>query len=221
VPKYLIFPDPLDSKCELTIGNGQKLVAIPDTHSGGRKGQSFTLPSNTPQGNGAHLVITAKNKVTLDQNGILWYDDDVVDIPFPEGGACLFTDDFRLQNSSTNNIPVPPNNTDPNKDPFQIIMNTFDPIKHDLTTHDGCGKFTEDCCKALHEQHFSSWGHVKKTGAQEQYNGHAIDAVQILMSLTNAPAGIYDIIRGSQAPSAKPQFIRVDNANQNLWYYPA
>jgi hypothetical protein len=222
MPKLLIFPDPLDARCELRHddGSGLVVIAVPDTHSQGRRGQSFAIPTGLPQGHGARLFISSPGKVQLEQRGALWYDDGIVQIPFPEGGACLFTDDFRLVSMPT--VPViPDTHPDPNKDPFKIIVDTYNPTIHDLTTHDGCGKFTEDCCKALHEQHNITWGHVRKSGAQEQYNGHAIDAIQILMAVTNTPAGTYDIVQSSQSPSAKPSFNRVDDAHQSLWYYPA
>jgi len=222
VPKLLIFPDPLNARCELRHDDGGIVViGVLDTHSQGRKGQSFPIPIGLPQGHGARVFISSPGKVPLEQRGTLWYDDDTVEIPFPEGGACLFTDDFKLQNIPTptpNPIPVP---EDPNRLPFDIIMGVYHSAVYDLTTKEGCGIFTQDCCTKLHQLHSPTWGHIRKTGAQNQYNGHAVDAIQILMSLSNCAAGIYDIIVDSEASGARPGFNRTDNANQSLWFYPA
>lgn len=219
--KYLFFPDPLDSHCEFTIGDGRKFVAVPDTHSQGRKGQSVTLPSNTPQGNGAHLVITHAGKVTLDQFGILWYQDGTMaNVPFPEGGAALLTDDFRLQDIP-NAPPSNGGNQNPNLEPLNIILAVEATHQFDLTTHDGCGKFTEECCKQLHERNSKDWGHVRKFGAQEQFNGHAIDAIMLKVATPNTPAFIYDIIVNSQAPGAHAALNVASAVNESLWYYPA
>lgn len=219
---YVLFPDPIDSHCELRFDNGTIVVGVPYVHSTRRIGQKIHIPQATPQGNGANLSIT--HPVTLaviNQRGTLWYQDGNQNFPFPEGDCFIWFDDFRLQMIAPCppvNPPIPPAN---DRTPEQIIHDVYKTGLYDLTTHDGCGVFTEACCSALHDNHSVSWGHIKKTGAQEQYNGHAIDAVQLLNSMPDCDRGIYDIIRQSQAPDAQPSFNRVSDPNSLLWYYPA
>jgi hypothetical protein len=62
---------------------------------------------------------------------------------------------------------------------------------------------------------------VKKVGAQNNYNGHAVDALQLLKDTKDTKAGIYDIIFSSESPEAKIVFNRADDPAPNLWYYPA
>jgi hypothetical protein len=135
--KLFIFPEPLDSACVLTLDNGNTIIGVSDVHSSGRKGQSFTLPENSPNGNGALLRISKDKKVILVQRGILYTFDSLV---HPD--AMLTADDFRLQDEKIcpEPVPVPPNpnpnpipNPDP-LDPFGIILSTQAKEHHDLST---------------------------------------------------------------------------------------
>jgi len=221
MPKLLIFPTPLTARCELRHDGGVVLIATPDAHSGGRLGQSFGLPNGLPQGNGARLFISSPGKVPLEQRGILWYNDGTLNnIPFPEGGAAFLTDDFTLQNATTA-PPVDNGSQNPNLNPLSIILAIEATHQFDLATHDGCGKFTEECCKQLHEKHSADWGHVRKIGAQEQFNGHAVDAIMLKHPTPNTEAFIYDIIVNSQAPGAHAALNVASSVNESLWYYPA
>ena len=220
MPKFLLFPDPLTSHCELRFDNGTVMVGVPDEHSTHRKGQSMTITNGTPQGNGVNLFINAgPGKAPVNQRGTLWYQDGHQTFPFPEGDCFIWFDDFRLQD-----IPVnPPNNgtQNPNLNPLTIILAIEATHQFDLTTHDGCGKFTEECCKQLHEKHSTNWGHVRKTGAQEQFNGHAIDAIMLKVATPNTEVFIYDIVVNSQAPGAHAALNVASSVNESLWYYPA
>lgn len=84
-------------------------------------------------------------------------------------------------------------------------------------TEEGCGRFTEACCAALHEIN-PQWGHIKKVGAQNQFNGHAVDAIQLL---AGEQKGIYDIIVDSESPNAKPSFNRKGDPEPALFFFPA
>jgi len=97
--KLLIFPDPLDASCSLSMDNGLTFYGQPDTHSGGRQGQSFIIPDGTPNGWGAQLKIVKDGKVPIDQKGIL---------NIADATATLQMDDFRLQDASAA-IPPPTN----------------------------------------------------------------------------------------------------------------
>jgi len=96
----IIFPDPLDASCALSMDNGLTFYGAPATHPSGRAGQAFTIPDGTPNGWGAQLKISKDGKVPIDQKGILLLDTDAT--------ASLQMDDFRLQDASAA-IPPPTN----------------------------------------------------------------------------------------------------------------
>jgi hypothetical protein len=60
-------------------------------------------------------------------------------------------------------------------------------------TTESCGTFTELVVEVLHEQVNANYGHVKKTGAQTQYRGHAVDAL-----MYRDPKQVWDIIGGAE-----------------------
>jgi len=94
----IIFPDPLDASCSLSMDSGLTFHGQPATHSSGRAGQQFVIPDGTPHGWGANLKITKDGKVPIDQKGILLIDGAT---------ATIEMDDFRLQDASAA-IPQPP-----------------------------------------------------------------------------------------------------------------
>jgi hypothetical protein len=94
-------------------------------------------------------------------------------------------------------------------------------IPANLATVTGCGIYTEDSGRALHEEHSPWWGHIAKYGAEHQYNGHAVDALMLLVSAKGVPAGIYDIVKNSSSPEAEKAFNYVEPVKPELWYYPA
>lgn len=71
-----------------------------------------------------------------------------------------------------------------------------------LDSHDACGAFNEFAVDLLHKKD-PNFGHLKKTGAQTQYKGHAVDA-----TLYKATGQAVDLIIGSKVASpqtpAKP-----------------
>lgn len=88
----IIFPTPLDATCVLTHDTGGwTLTGVPAVHPSGRPGQSFTIPDNTPNGNGCQLSITAPKKVPLLLRGILTVGPE----PY------LRVDDFHLADANT------------------------------------------------------------------------------------------------------------------------
>jgi len=106
-------------------------------------------------------------------------------------------------------------------DPAGIVNWTYKHGTFNLGTKEGCGKFTEACCTNLHTTHSALWGHIRKSGAQNQYNGHAVDAVQLSSAVGGTNAGIYDLIFSTESPQAKPTFNPVGDPRPDLWYYPA
>jgi hypothetical protein len=215
--KLLIFPTPLDAECVLVHDSGFLVHGKPDSHPSGRPGQSFRIPEGTPDGQGCLLLVTAPKKVPIQQRGILYLASE----PF------IAADDFYLMDEKVcPPCPEPPPLPPPQpplilpgpgpwpSDPLGIIQKVYRDGHHDLSTKEGCGQFTEACCTELHNRHSLGWGHVKKMGAQNNYNGHAVDAIQY-------HAGIYDIITSSESPQARPAFNRAGDFRPDLWYYPA
>lgn len=214
--KFFIYPNPLDSLTQIQHDNGWTADLNPDVDSNGRQGKSVEVPANTPNGHGARLVVSHSNKVTSSNRGFFVYDESAK-------AWRLQVDDVTLADVVIIEVPVdpPPTDTMPT-DPAGIINYTYKHGKFDLTTKEGCGKFTEACCTNLHEYHHTAWGHVRKNPGQNQYNGHAVDAVMLLIDdLDGTKAGIYDIIVSSESSSAKPAFNYAGPSNPSLWYYPA
>lgn len=211
----MIFPTPLISLCQLQHDSGFSVDGVPDTDFNGRQGQSFTIPDGTPNGWGARLVISAQGKVSLMQRGILYFNTSTT--------AAFFADDFVLSDVQIVYVPVEPDEPDIEPiptNPAAIINWVYATGSFDLETKSGCGQFTEACVKVLHVNNSVQWGLIKKFGAQNQYNGHAVDAVMLLNTAKGTPAGIYDIIFSSESPEAEPAFNFSGPPDVNLWYYP-
>lgn len=218
--KLIIYPTPLNALCQLQHDSGYSIDGVADSDANGRQCQSFEVKEGTPNGWGARLVITSPKKVSLMQRGVLFYRDDIKH-------WVLYADDFILQDEKVcppcPEPPIPPNPPSVPTDPLGIIQWTYNHNgPFNLATKEGCGKFTEACCTNLHEYHQTSWGHIRKVPPQNQYNGHAVDAVQLLLDdFDGTKSGIYDIITSSESSEARPAFNYSGPARNDLWYYPA
>jgi hypothetical protein len=212
--EFVVFPDPLEAVVVLTLDAGAALAGVPYVDANGRPGQVCTVYDGAPNGHGAALEVSAPGYVPLKLRGVLWLNDG-------DKSARLQVDDYDLQvQGSTPGPDVPPIN--PDRSPADIIQGVYESTRADLSTHEGCGKFTEDCCTALHNEHSNAWGHIAKEPAQNQYNGHAVDAVMLLGATPDDTApGIYDIIQDSVSANATPAFNYKEGPNYELWYYPA
>ena len=126
-------------------------------------------------------------------------------------------DDVRLVAADAAPIVEPPKPTYPTGAPQDIINAVYQQGDFDLNTKDGCGKFTEACCDALHASD-QMWGHIGKNPGQNQYNQHAVDA---LMLLAGDGCGIWDIILDSESPNAQPSYSYKGEPVSELWHYPA
>ncbi len=217
--KLMIFPTPLNARCQLQHDSGWAIDGKPDTDSQGRPGQSFDVPADTPDMWGSRLVLTADKKISIMQRGLLVNNSH---------NWLFYADDFIMQDVPPPviiEVPVPPNPDPPSTalTPFQIIQGVQAKNKFDLSTKEGCGQLVEASVKELHERHSPNWGHIRKTGAQNQYNGHAVDALQLLVSVLtsngNTEQGIYDIVTNSESPDAKVAFNRQGDCRPDLWYY--
>lgn len=216
--KLIVYPDPLDSVVRIESDSGWFGILTPYTHTDGRKGQAVDVPDDIQSGWGSRLTVSHGAKVTFSNRGFLvnqsgawrFLLDDVtlLDVPKP----CPPCPDCP---------PVDPPHNMPS-DPKGIIDWTFTHGTFDLASKDGCGRFTEACCTNLHNGHAAAWGHVRKSGAQNQFNGHAVDAVMLLVPHQDGTrSGIYDLIFSSESTSAKPTFNYAGAVEQSLWYYPA
>ena len=210
-----IYARPLDSLVELTLDSGQYLSAH-STHANGRDdAHILVLPEGT-HGQGGRLTVTAEGRQGSSVRGIV--------APSDNGSPAMFLfDDFGelpLDDEASQppepETPEPPDIEATNAE--EIVHEVYNNTNHDLSTHDGCGAFTEDCCVALHENDSDLWGHIRKPDpGQNQYNGHAVDA---LMLLAGEGCGIYDIIHDSVSPNATPAYNYKGPPDPELWYYP-
>jgi len=204
--KMTIYVDPMPAQMLLTHDSGWASVGTPTLE--GRQGYMFKIPDGTAPGAGALLEIHAEGMVPISLRGILTVEGKT---------AYLRVDDFHLQPAapppSPGPSPFPPSNN-----PQEIIEWVYAQGNHDLSTHEGCGVFTESCCISLHDYNNQMWGHIRKNPGQNQYNGHAVDAIQCLAGEFN---GIWDIIHDSVSPNATPAFNHKGPADPALWYYPA
>lgn len=73
-----------------------------------------------------------------------------------------------------------------------------------LSTKDGCGIFTDAVARLLKSKD-ARFGHLKKNPGQNQYDGHAVDAV-LYLSDTPGQSVAVDIIFSSETPEAKPSW---------------
>jgi hypothetical protein len=209
---FVIYPTPLSARVTLTPDGQPGAQGVAYTAPEGRQGQVCYVADGVTSGHGASLLVEATDYVPVSARGFLVIDKDV---------ARLQVDDFFL--TEMPKAPPPPDPVDPvgNKTAPQIIDEVYRTTHPNLATKEGCGRFTEDCCMALHEQHSEAWGHIHKYEGQNQFNGHAVDAVMLLGYTPDAQAGIYDIIFSSASPEASPAFNWAGPPDYALWYYPA
>jgi hypothetical protein len=213
---FMFYPNPLSARCTLKTDDGfsgQGLHAVKD----GREGQAISVIAGHPSGHGAEFTLEANGFTTLRVRGFLVIEGDV---------ARLQVDDYTLTEVAAPPVtttPEPPTGEegpDPNANPLEMIMYVFNSTTPNLATAAGCGLFTEDCCELLHNEMHPAWGHIKKNPGQNQFNGHAVDALMLMVPSGSTAPGIYDIIQSSAAPDAKPVFNYVEPPNPDLWYYP-
>lgn len=120
-------------------------------------------------------------------------------------------------------LPPPPNPIDPGAtapNMLSTIQSVYDSQTWRLAEiyedePDGRGAFTGACVTAMHAIS-DSWGHIRKNPGQNQYQGHAVDAINWKRP-DNLTAEIYDIVSGSG--SIGWGFVDGSPANLSLWYY--
>ena len=207
---FVFYPDPPNAPITVTPDAGGSYTSVPYIYTDGRQGQVAYLADNTPENQGALLAIAAVPGYEADEmRGFLRLYPDTMT-------ARLEVDDKKLKPADAEPVPLPPGSS-----PLDIINAVYAQTQPQLWTHEGCGKFTEDCCAALHSQHSAYWGHIRKNPGQNQFNGHAVDAVQLALNVPGCNAGVYDIIYSSVSAEAKPAFNFAGPPEYDLWFYPA
>lgn len=201
-----IYATPAETIVELTLDSGA-MIAAPSSSANGRDdAHVLALPAGT-SGQGSLLTVTCVGRASQRVRGIVHPNDSA--------GAALFQfDDFgELAVATTPPRPTPPP-PNPDLDPMLVIQATYEAGDFDLSTHDGCGLFTEACGLALSQQVSPMWGHIRKTPPQNLYNGHAVDALYLL----GGPGyGVYDIIHDSMSANASPSCNWKDAGDPSLW----
>jgi hypothetical protein len=208
---FAFYPRPENSTTKLVSDDGFTGSSVPYTDpASGRKGQVVVVPDSVVSEHGATVTTEAAGFFPQRLRGFL--------ILRTDGQARLQVDDWEL---TAVPVPVEPPPTDPNMNPLQVINYVYESTKPDLKTKEGCGQFTEDCCKELHDKMHNGWGHIRKEPAQNQWNGHAVDAIMLLVQSGGTAPGIYDIIYSTESPEAKPVFNLAGPSEPEKWYYPA
>jgi hypothetical protein len=200
-----VYTNPASAEVQLTLDNGSVIDGEPTSVNNRNDAHRLTLPAGTTR-QGATLRITCDGYTPFSNRGIV--------LPADVGESTFLLDDVHLAEIAV--APTPPPSPAYPDDPADIIHAVYDDNDFDLATKEGCGEFTEACCTALHDHHSSHWGHIKKNPGQNQYNGHAVDAV---MLLTGVDCGIYDIIHDSESPNASPAYNYKGPPDNALWYY--
>jgi hypothetical protein len=210
--KFVVYPTPLTAKVTLTPDGHGTMQLVGYTAPDGRQGQSCEVSTSIPNANGATIELEANGFEKMRLRGFLVFEGEA---------ARLQVDDYVM--TETPVAPPVPGPTPPatGGSPLDIINRVYATGKYNLATHEGCGLFTEACADALHEQHSEMWGHIAKDPGQNQYNGHAVDALMLLANGPGTQAGIYDIIYSSVSYEAKPVCNYVEPPNYDKWYYPA
>lgn len=194
----------------LDVGGAVYYSQGPTTANGRDDAHLFDLPDNTPD-QGSLLHVEAEGYYPFDGRGILVPDGDMAAFEF---------DDIHLQPVVLPTLPDHP--TPPNPaDPLSVIQWVYDGgtgVTFDLLTKGSCGQFTEACALALFRDTKITWGHLLKVPGQNQWNGHAVDAIHQVA--VGDHVGVWDIIQNSESPEARPVFNYAGPDDETMWAAP-
>jgi hypothetical protein len=200
-----VYTTPLEADVTLALDDGRTMPGEPCVAHGRDDAHRIPLPPDVT-GQGAVLRVTCSGFVPFDNRGIL-----------NPVRPCFELDDIRLTPEPPPPVPPP---RDPTLDPQALCQAIYEQGDFDLATKEGCGLYTEECCRQLFQQHWYGWGHIRKNPSQNNYNGHAVDALQLLTQAGGTQPGIYDIIWSTESPDAKPAWSYKGPPDLNLWYPP-
>lgn len=208
-----IYAKPPHAQVTCLLDNGVNLL-LPSTIVQGRDdAHQAVLPGGTTT-QGCVITATCDGRVTQRVRGTVF--------PADVGPAAFWFDDFGelaiVEVPPTPDLEPPPN---PYADPWMIIQTVYSAAVFDLSTKEGCGTYTEACVEALHAEQSKGWGHIRKAPGQNQWNGHAVDAILLLAAAGDTAAGCYDIIWSTESPEAKPiwSYKGPDPNAAQVWYY--
>lgn len=211
--KLYIYSRPAEAGVRFILDSGITVVSDAPTSANGRNdAHILELPDDTPSQGGA-LLVDAAGYHPFEGRGIVT----------PAGDVATFTfDDVHLTAATATPPTEPPPSPGPPdpSDPFGIIQWVYaggTGVTFDLAFHEGCGQFTEACARSLFQYNARGWGHMKKNPGQNQYNGHAVDAIQCI---SGEWFGVYDIITSSVSHDAAPAFNYIGPPVLELWYPP-
>jgi hypothetical protein len=210
--ELIMYFTPKGARTSLRADNGYLSYGQSLVYQGREDAQVFSFPDELGV-MGAQLNVEADGYTPFQARGVLAVDAD---------RASWEIDDIHLQPASVappQPQPEPPAGPDWTN-PLAVIQWVYETQHHNLATKTGCGMFTEACCEALHEHNSPMWGHIRKNPGQNQWNEHAVDAIQLLTPSHQTPPGIYDIIVDSVSTNASPAFNYVEPPKGELWYYP-
>jgi hypothetical protein len=210
--KCILYSQPVDNAIPtVTHDNGVVTRGGEGYDGAGNPCLIIDFPSNIPLNNGCAITWEHPDYVIEPQHCLL--------IQHTDGKLWLLHDVWKLTPRVTEPEPGP--SPVPGESPEEIIQYVYESTHPNLSTHDGCGRFTEDVQTQLSNSLSPLYGHITKTPGQNQYNGHAVDAVMLLMDFGGVTAGVYDIIKDSVSPNAQPAFNWVGPPDSNLWFNPA
>lgn len=212
------YSKPKEAQVKLKPDSGQEIIGEPVSYNGRDDAHLLKLPANITS-QGAELTVTLEgHEREISDRGIL-----VPKTTCPHCGKVVSDkphfelDDIHLKKIEESKPPPEPSGPPSNK-PIDIINWVYSSGLYNLATHSGCGLFTEACCTELHNRNHAGFGHIKKNPGQNQFNGHAVDAVSCIVG---PEYGVWDIITNSVSSSAKPAYNDAGEPNPKEWYYPA
>lgn len=208
MPNLFIYTTPAEASVMLTLDSGLEIVGEPCRVNGRDDAHVIRLPPDTT--GGALLEVACPGYVYRGDRGL------VIPPSAATGEAHFQLDDVRM--SEVPAIPEPPPRNQ-YLDPFATIQAVYEQGEYDLATKEGCGEYTEACCSALNAQQSPLWGHIRKRPEQNQWQGHAVDAIQLLAKAGDTDSGIYDIILDTESPNAAPAWSYKGASEPDLWYY--
>jgi len=207
---YVCYPTPVTATVTLSPDSGGVYTGVPYTHSSGRAGQVCYIDAGTPDEQGVTITVAADGYLPLRLRGFLM-------LNAADDEARFQADDFALELAPVTPGPTPPANVS-GSTPLEVINSVWATGDYQLLTKEGCGRFTEACDTAVHDLIENTCGHLRKDPGQNQFNGHAVDAIHFI---AGQYVGIWDIITSSESSDAKPAFNYAGPAEPPKWYYPA
>src|SRR5262245_8405129 len=142
-----VYTTPPEADVSLILDDGRTIPGDPCIWQNRSDAHRLKLPADT-LGQGSVLQVTCSGFLSFENRGI-------VNVERP----CFELDDIRLTPE-----PPPPEKPswNPELDPRALIQAVYEQGDFDLATKQGCGEYTEACCRELFTQQSPLWAHIKK-----------------------------------------------------------